>query len=100
MLNYKQIWHGIKPTKWLIKFNLTINPDALVFTLLIKIIFYYYSCQQSSCKSTFLSHPNCCLFILSLDLPHSLWFDLGTPKIILLPSPALGSEQATFRKDE
>ena len=24
MLNYKQIWHGIKPTKWLIKFNLTV----------------------------------------------------------------------------
>ena len=23
MLNYKQIWHGIKSTKWLIKFNLT-----------------------------------------------------------------------------
>ena len=24
MLNYKQIWHGIKPTKWLIKINLTV----------------------------------------------------------------------------
>ena len=23
MLKYKQIWHGIKPIKWLIKFNLT-----------------------------------------------------------------------------
>ena len=23
MLKYKQIWHGIKPTRWLIKFNLT-----------------------------------------------------------------------------
>ena len=23
MLNYKQIWHEIKPTSWLIKFNLT-----------------------------------------------------------------------------
>ena len=23
MLNYKQIWYGIKPTRWLIKFNLT-----------------------------------------------------------------------------
>ena len=23
LLNYKQIWHGIKPTRWLIKFNLT-----------------------------------------------------------------------------
>ena len=24
MLKYKQIWHGIKPIKWLIKFNLAI----------------------------------------------------------------------------
>ena len=24
MLNYKQIWRGIKPTRWLIKFNLTL----------------------------------------------------------------------------
>ena len=23
MLNYKQIWHGIKPIRWLNKFNLT-----------------------------------------------------------------------------
>ena len=23
MLKYKQIWHGIKPIRWLIKFNLT-----------------------------------------------------------------------------
>ena len=23
LLNYKKIWHGIKPTRWLIKFNLT-----------------------------------------------------------------------------
>ena len=29
MLNYKQIWHEIKPTKWLIKFNLTIFPPYL-----------------------------------------------------------------------
>ena len=25
MLNYKQIWHGIKPIRWLNKFNLTIS---------------------------------------------------------------------------
>ena len=25
MLKYKQIWHGIKPTRWLIKFNLTVS---------------------------------------------------------------------------
>ena len=31
MLKYKQIWHGIKPTRWLIKFNLTklIFPSAI-----------------------------------------------------------------------
>ena len=32
MLNYKQIWHGIKPIRWLNKFNLTkINFDGAVF---------------------------------------------------------------------
>ena len=29
-----------------------------------------------------------------MNLSCSLWFDLGTPRIILLQSPALGSEQA------
>ena len=24
LLKYKQIWYGIKPTRWLIKFNLTV----------------------------------------------------------------------------
>ena len=28
MLKYKQIWHGIKPIRWLIKFNLTIPPAS------------------------------------------------------------------------
>ena len=31
---------------------------------------------------------------LSLNLSHFLWFNLGTPRIILLRSPTLGSEQA------
>ena len=30
MLKYKQIWHGIKPIRWLIKFNLT---DFIIMTL-------------------------------------------------------------------
>ena len=33
MLNYKQIWHGIKPTRWLIKFNLTIFISKKSFDL-------------------------------------------------------------------
>ena len=37
---------------------------------------------------------NCYLIILFLNLPCSLWFDLGTPRIILLRSLTLGSEQA------
>ena len=32
-----------------------------------------------------------------MNLPCSLWFDLGTPRIILLRSPTLGSEQEIFR---
>ena len=33
---------------------------------------------------------------LSLNLPRSLWFDLSTLRIILLRSPALGSEKANL----
>ena len=32
MLKYKQIWHGIKPTRWLIKFNLTRTVKQNSFT--------------------------------------------------------------------
>ena len=44
-----------------------------------------------------LFRSNYCLIILSLNLLCSLWLDLGTPRIILLRSPALGSEQAPPR---
>ena len=33
-----------------------------------------------------------CLITLSLNLPRSLWFDLGTLRIILLRSPTLGND--------
>ena len=33
MLKYKQIWHEIKPTRWLIKFNLTIVALSLSLSL-------------------------------------------------------------------
>ena len=44
----------------------------------------------------FFSSPKLFFFFitLSLNLPRSLWFDLGTLRIILLRSLALGSEQA------
>ena len=43
----------------------------------------------------FSSSPRLFFFItLSLNLSRSLWFDLGTLRIILLWSPTLGSEQA------
>ena len=44
----------------------------------------------------FSSSPKLLFNYLSLNLPCFLWFDLGTLKIILLRSPALGSEQASF----
>ena len=52
MLKYKQIWHGIKPTRWLIKFNLTITNflgdkyhgyfDWIGFVLGIWVRFIYF----------------------------------------------------------
>ena len=49
MLKYKKIWHGIKPTRWLIKFNLItmygdnhkdklINSNALFSLKLVDIV--------------------------------------------------------------
>ena len=47
-------------------------------------------------KKYFSSSPKWFFYflLLSLNLPCSLWFNLGTPRIILLWSPTLGSEQA------
>ena len=38
MLKYKQIWHGIKPIRWLNKFNLT-QAKSLASTLKILLVF-------------------------------------------------------------
>ena len=38
MLNYKQIWHGIKPIRWLNKFNLTL----FIWLLTIHIIWSFW----------------------------------------------------------
>ena len=43
MLNYKQIWHGIKQTRWLIKFNLAhifMNLDFCELELHVKLEYY------------------------------------------------------------
>ena len=39
MLNYKQIWHGIKPIRWLNKFNLTnTNKNGHAYNNLVTIL--------------------------------------------------------------
>ena len=39
MLNYKQIWHGIKPIRWLNKFNLTqVTYEQRVVKIVIKTV--------------------------------------------------------------
>ena len=43
MLNYKQIWHGIKPIRWLNKFNLTVNTSLFSqFSLFLSLTFPYF----------------------------------------------------------
>ena len=61
MLNYKQIWHGIKPIRWLNKFNLTpylINLPELSHR--VKSELYFMSTRGLSCldklEGTALSH--------------------------------------------
>ena len=40
MLNYKQIWHEVKATRWLIKFNLTvIHEDLIVYDTSYSLIY-------------------------------------------------------------
>ena len=57
MLNYKQIWHGIKPIRWLNKFNLTqIFGEAL--SLLVVI------CSCWSSRILYDLDGNCCLDML------------------------------------
>ena len=41
MLNYKQIWHGIKPIRWLNKFNLT--------SCFWKVLCFCKNCQKLYC---------------------------------------------------
>ena len=48
MLNYKQIWHGIKPTEWLIKFNLMktkfkLKPNQILTMEIIYIYIYNHN---------------------------------------------------------
>ena len=38
MLNYKQIWHGIKPIRWLNKFNLTTLKQTLDLTCELRTV--------------------------------------------------------------
>ena len=64
-------------------YSIDLNQLLLLFLLTITKQKYF----SSSPKLFVLL---CCLWIY----PRSLWFDLGTPRNILLRSPTLGSEQA------
>ena len=60
MLKYKQIWHGIKPIRWLIKFNLTENPQE-------KEDVAEATSQDQESESTW-TKSNPLLSLISLDL--------------------------------
>ena len=54
MLKYKQIWHGIKPIRWLIKFNLThiIKIKCQVIVLLATLVTLLMTVN----KRTYIAH--------------------------------------------
>ena len=75
------------------------HPNALVFTLLtlsVITVFLVYNYYE---KIIFHLYQKFFFFFflitLSLNLPRSLWFDLGTSRILWLQSPALGWEWAS-----
>ena len=48
MLNYKQIWHGIKPIRWLNKFNLTLCIINFLTILICKFFLIKFVCTRIS----------------------------------------------------
>ena len=64
MLKYKQIWHGIKPIRWLIKFNLT------------GVVSIYAFLRHSGKVPDFHGeHPATCHFTFAAEITHH--FALG-----------------------
>ena len=102
MLNYKQIWHGIKPIRWLNKFNLTYlilfyhpkkqlyqlyhtilqytqHPKTLLFYHFIKILFFNLSLLFlfnviSFSNSTVPSFSNSTIPTVNFQQPASFFF--------------------------
>ena len=67
-------------------------PQYLLYWL--KLVFIIILVNNHQAKVLFFFTLVFFFFTLSLNLPRSLWFNLGTPRIILLRSSALRSEQA------
>ena len=94
MYKNNQLWNRYFPRSQRISYRYRETPwcPSLYFIDLNKFLLLFLLTITK--QKYFLLHPNCYFITLSLNLPHSLWFDLGTSRIILLRSPALGSEQA------
>ena len=66
MLNYKQIWHGIKPIRWLNKFNLTITKT----TFTTKCGIYCYMVMPFGLKNAGVTYQRMATTLLH-DMMHN-----------------------------
>ena len=90
MLNYKQIWHGIKLTKWLNKFNLIGFLPMMEFIFALNMFMHFHALHVS-----FLFFlPPClmlwlCFSLISLSLSFSL--------LIMAPKKSVPSKNLICR---
>ena len=96
MYKNNQLWNRYFPRSQRISYRYRETPwcPSIYFIDLNKFLLLFLLTITK--QKYFSSSPKLFFFLitLSLNLPRSLWFDLDTPRIILLRSPALGSEQA------
>ena len=88
MLNYKQIWHRIKPTKLLIKFNLTVKNLERHFSFLPNREFRGYLTRwpflRSTCQMTSWHDSLTSSHVLHMWLFHKLLYSLASHETTLI----------------
>ena len=90
MLKYKQIWHGIKLIRWLIKFNLTLMVVLIYIKAKEVSAHIHPSFLRAPCYSVTINRkPEKNLHILQSDGDLTMWHvegvSLGPPSPVIRP---------------
>ena len=96
MYKNNQLWNRYFPRSQRISYRYRETPQCPSIYIIDLNQFLLLFLLTITKQKYFSSSPKLFFYflLLSLNLPCSLWFNFGTPKIILLRSPALKSEQA------